>query len=89
MKLKLLYSSLSNTKGYILGEEVPCLPGAVHAVPAVRGPLQSTPGSGARGRPARHFVLMAGTKGWEIVQGLVWHKKVRFERGGLICTGKP
>lgn len=80
---------LNNTKGYILGEEVPSLPGAVHAVPAVRGSLQSTPGSWARGRPARHFVLMAGTKGWEIVKGLVWHKRVRFKRCSLICAGKP
>lgn len=41
---------------YVLGEA-----GAVHAVPAVWRPLQPHPGAGARGRPARHFVLMAET----------------------------
>lgn len=47
---------------YILGETVPSLPGAVHAVPAVWRSLQSTPGAWARGRPAGHFVLMAETQ---------------------------
>lgn len=47
---------------YVLGEAVPSLPGAVHAVPAVRRTLQSAPGAWARGRPARHFALMAETK---------------------------
>lgn len=46
---------------YILGEAVPSLPGAVHAVPAVWRSLQSAPGARARGRPAGHFVLMAET----------------------------
>lgn len=50
---------------YLLGEVV--LSGAVHAVPAVRRPLQPAPG--ARGRPARRFVLMAETK---------WNDKINY-----------
>lgn len=44
---------------YTLGEAASSLPGAVHAVPAVWRSLQSTPGAGARGRPAGQFALMA------------------------------
>lgn len=46
-------------RDHILGEAVPCLPAAVHAVPAVRGSLQSAPGARAGGWPAGDFVFVA------------------------------
>lgn len=51
--------SLKHRYDHVLGKVVPSLPAAVHAVPAVRGSLQSTPGAWARGWPAGDFVFVA------------------------------
>ena len=69
----------------ILGEEVPSIPGAVHAVPTVRGPLQSCPGAWARGWPAWRFIPMAEKKNKKISLLLVKNtlQKINLQLGKI------